>query len=457
METKMNVHPGDPLQAVRWDLTGARLIAIDPVCSQFRDDAIACIPDGDGWEVIVAVSDVAARIPQGSIVDEEARERGCATFSGDGTCANEMIPQALASEVCSLEPGQRRLALAVNARVARDGRIIGKPVIRPATVRVEQGLSYEKADDAIAKAGADRSGCRDMVRCASALRTARSGQALLVTDEPMDTYRAVEEMMVLAGTASAAELSSDAMPGTVFRHQGEPEEEMWQWFCSVVGAGATADREQRRAIVRNTIGRRQSEDWRQRREAVLAMRIAGAAGYTVNPDRAAHWTMGLDRYVTVTSPIRRYVDVLNQRALHARWGATVPNGVNEDDCRRFEERTREAKRRERAAMRVRIGGQIATRYGTEHEGMIVWAETYGIFVELPGIESMHVMVHASSLKAGRSYLSDGPARTLSDEWGLEQWHVGEKVRVRIGEPEPGSDRIPAQVTWHECEPERHEE
>src|SRR5690606_18531145 len=69
----------------RTDLRALPIVTIDPVDARDRDDAVWAAPDDDpanegGWQIIVAIADVAHYVTHGSPLDQAARTRGNSVY-----------------------------------------------------------------------------------------------------------------------------------------------------------------------------------------------------------------------------------------------------------------------------------------------------------------------------------------------------------------------------------------
>lgn len=133
--------------ATRRDFRDEKTFTIDPNGANDLDDAIHVKNTGDGKiEIGIHIADVAHFIKANSLVDREAKKRGTAVYLMNRSC--NMLPPKIATDVCSLTPGQERLTVSVvfqvNAAtgvVVEDATWIGKSVIRSVGK-----LSYKQVD-----------------------------------------------------------------------------------------------------------------------------------------------------------------------------------------------------------------------------------------------------------------------------------------------------------------------
>lgn len=122
--------------SARRDFRNEKTFTIDPNGANELDDAIHVKTDVDGKiEIGIHIADFAHFIKANSLVDREAKKRGTAVYLMNRSCA--MLPPKIASEICSLTPGEERLTVSVVFKVdSRTGIVaeehtwIGKSIIK---------------------------------------------------------------------------------------------------------------------------------------------------------------------------------------------------------------------------------------------------------------------------------------------------------------------------------------
>ena len=122
VEEELAALPADPLPAdpARVDLRDRLTFTIDPPDARDFDDAIGVEREQGGLRVFVHIADVSAFVvAAGSAIDDEAAWRGCSVYLPGRV--EPMLPHALSSDVCSLQPGVDRYAVTIE--VAPDGRL----------------------------------------------------------------------------------------------------------------------------------------------------------------------------------------------------------------------------------------------------------------------------------------------------------------------------------------------
>ena len=213
-----------------------------------------------------------------------------------------MLPPRLAEDLCSLRASNIKPAISVMAKLSPTGDIQDFEVV-PSIIRVESQLTYY---DVNLVADEDRNilMLRDIARHLRENRLARGAIQISLPDinvalgpdnnvivnainRDSPARVIVEELMILANGLMARFLSENGMPA-VFRAQPDPRERLYR------GNNATL-----------------YQNYAQRK--MLSRLVLGTA-----PER--HAGLGVDAYVTATSPIRKYFDLVTQRQIRAVFG-----------------------------------------------------------------------------------------------------------------------------------------
>jgi len=133
--------------ASRRDFRTETTFTLDPNGTQELDDAIHVKELGDGAvELGIHVADAAYFIKHNSLVDREAKKRGTAVYLMNREV--NMLPPRLASDICSLGPGQDRFTVSVVFKVdIETGRVYDDDVwIGKAMIKSAGKLTYDEVD-----------------------------------------------------------------------------------------------------------------------------------------------------------------------------------------------------------------------------------------------------------------------------------------------------------------------
>jgi exoribonuclease-2 len=297
------IRPEAPPPEDRRDLTGLVSYAIDSPWSEDPDDAVSLEgPDAQGGMVLwVHVADPAASIPPGSPCDTEARGRGATLYLPEGS-SRMIAPEALELFALGLQAGGVSPALSFRISLNADLSIAETSPV-PSLVKVTR-LSYEEADQLAASGGAgDLAGLFALAE-RNTERRLNSGAVLIdlpevhltvrrgegegggrISIEPVQSFKSAEmvrECMVLAGEGAARWAIRNQAPFPFAAQEAGdlPSERL----PGLAGA------------------------WQMRR----CMRPR-----TISVKPAVHWGLGLDQYTQVTSPLRRYTDLLCHQQIRA--------------------------------------------------------------------------------------------------------------------------------------------
>jgi exoribonuclease-2 len=295
----------------RRDLTHLDLFTIDGQSTLDFDDALSLEAIPEGICLGIHIVDVAHFVQKGGPVDQEAQRRGSSIYMADRKIP--MLPPCLAEGLCSLKAGETRPAISTLIDLTPELDILRYRIF-PSLVQVKDQRTYfdvNLAADQEPKVMQLRSIARKFRE--SRLSTGAvhisvpeiniwigdSGEVNLNRVNRESPGRMlVAEIMILANWLMARFLAEHRMPA-VFRSQPDPRERLYR------GEEGTL-----------------FQHWMQRR--LLNRFVLGHA-----PDK--HSGLGLNAYVTATSPIRKYFDLATQRQVRAALGLEEPYSAEEID------------------------------------------------------------------------------------------------------------------------------
>jgi exoribonuclease II len=272
-------------------------ITIDGTTTLDFDDALTIEEQGDNFLVGIHISDVAHYVRPGDPLFLEAMERGTSLYFPEGQIP--MLPRHLSQGICSLIQGELRAAFSFMILLSKEAEVL-RVRITPSIIRVARRLTYEKADELMESDPELK--ILNMLRKKLRKRRIEAGALLLpfpdvnifidtngkvhVSLNPSDTpaRNLISEMMILANCEAARYVSDKLAPG-LFRTQGPPKQRL-----------INSDDDN---LFQNT---------RQRRQLSRGELITYAK---------EHSGLGVNQYTTVTSPIRRLLDLVMQHQLHS--------------------------------------------------------------------------------------------------------------------------------------------
>jgi exoribonuclease-2 len=301
-------HSGDE---VRKDLTALPLMTIDGQSTQDFDDALSIEKVGDQFRLGIHIVDVGHFVHKGDIIDQEALARGSSIYMPDQKIS--MLPASLAEGLCSLKAGEIRPAISTMVNLNPSLDIIDYEIL-PSLINVKHQLTYydvnQTADQnqevLILREIAEKFH-QQRLDAGAVQITVPEINVWLAADRSITVNRInrespgrmlVAELMIMANWLMAKYLAENKTPA-VFRSQPAPRERLYK------GDGGTL-----------------YQNWMQRR--FLSRFVLGS-----NPEK--HSGLGLEAYVTATSPIRRYFDLVAQRQIRAVLGLEQPYTSGEID------------------------------------------------------------------------------------------------------------------------------
>ncbi len=288
----------------RHDLTHLKLITIDGQSTLDFDDALSIERAGSNYRLGVHIADVGCHVEKDSPIDREALNRGSSIYMPDMKIP--MIPAPLAEDLCSLREGELRPAISLLVMLTPNANILGFEVL-PSIIRVKRQLSYfetnmiSEADEEIhtlyklannfQQFRLDRGAVQITLPEVNVWLSEEGEPSVSRTNRESPGRMLVSELMIMANWLKAKFLEKRGIPA-IFRSQPRPKERLY--------------RRNEGSLYQN---------WMQRK---LLSR------FVLSPAPEFHSGLGLDAYVTATSPIRKYFDLATQRQLRAAVGLEEP-------------------------------------------------------------------------------------------------------------------------------------
>jgi len=284
-------------------------ITIDGATSRDLDDAISVCAQEDGILCQVHITDVDAAVPKDSQVDRQAAQRLETIYRSQYNLP--MLPRSLSEQQCSLLPGGQRKTISVSWTLARDGSLAVSPHLFLSRFASQQRWTYPQFDQALAEGNAH---CKLLQLVAEHLYRLRGGgQALFgrswdgmgyLDEDGALLHKPFKSQMVVAEFAIAAnrfvaDYAHRQQIGLLFRNQSASAQQL------------------RSPLVQQLLAIDEPQALRRCLSQSLEV-----ASYGVACD--GHFALALDAYCHFTSPIRRYVDLVNHRQLKASLLGTAP-------------------------------------------------------------------------------------------------------------------------------------
>lgn len=398
--------------ARRVDLRELPLVTIDGPDAKDFDDAVFAEETSAGYRLIVAIADVSHYVRPGTALDTEAAQRGTSVYFPGRVLP--MLPNALSDKLCSLQPNVDRLCFAADMTISGSGQLRAAKFY-PAVMRSHARLTYGQAHEvlferktaAIAALGPLAARLEPLLGVYHALAKSRrrrgaldfdSTEAIFEFNEAQgvraiksyprnDAHRLIEECMIMANVAVAAELREQRVP-TLFRVHGQPEARKIDLLTTVLATlGISADLPEEpkprdlRAITEK-LGKRAERGFVES----LVVRAMPQALY--QPTNIGHFGLALTEYAHFTSPIRRYPDLVVHRTLKARLSVVDSSGARYEaahlsalgqELSRLEKRSDEADRYVDNFLKC---SYLRERLGQTFDAVVTTVVEFGCFVQI---------------------------------------------------------------------------
>ncbi|QZZ20370.1 VacB/RNase II family 3'-5' exoribonuclease [Leptothermofonsia sichuanensis E412] len=298
------ISPPPDLDTNRLDLTHLKVYTIDDESTCEIDDGLSLefLPDGT-QRLWIHIADPSRWLEPGDELDLEARRRSTTLYLPTGMIP--MFPVELATGPMSLVQGKVCCALSFGV-VLDDTGAIQDYCIHTSLIKATYRLTYEDVDEMLELGVEAESELEAIAQWATRRRQWRQIQGAISINMPESSIKVsdddeiiiqvlndslarhlVAEMMILAGEVAARYGQAHSLP-LPFRYQSQPELPPEEELL-LLPPGPVRDCAIRRCMPRSEMG--------------------------ITPAR--HASLGLDTYAQVTSPIRRYTDLLAHFQLKA--------------------------------------------------------------------------------------------------------------------------------------------
>ncbi|MGI9463276.1 MAG: ribonuclease R, partial [Aestuariivirgaceae bacterium] len=451
----------------RTDLRDVPLVTIDPPDARDHDDAVWACADDDaanegGFQVIVAIADVAFYVRSGTELDQEARIRGNSVYLPDRVVP--MLPERLSTDLCSLKEARDRPVLACFLTFDAKGRK-RKHRFERAVMRSAASLSYDRAQAAIdgkpdkqaamllepvlkplwaayaavAKARAHRQPLELELPERKIILNEAGHIDQIVTPPRFDAHKLIEEFMIQANVAAAETLQSQGSPLLYRVHDAPSVEKVaaLSQFLKTLGlsapVGQTMKPKHFNQLLKKCRGRSDEHIVNE-----MILRTQAQAIYSA--ENAGHFGLNLRHYAHFTSPIRRYADLIVHRALISAF-KLGSDGLGDRDVEKLHETAELISSTERRAMSAEretvdrlIASHLAGQVRARFQGRIGGVTRAGLFVRLEetGADGF---VPASTIGT-EYYVHDETKQALVGSETGETFQLGDKIEVRLLEVTP---------------------
>jgi ribonuclease R len=446
----------------RTDFRPLVTVTIDGEHARDFDDAITLeeLPNGNYW-LGVHIADVAHYVPEGSVLDEEAYERGTSVYFPER--AVHMFPAELATGLCSLNPRVDRLVQSCLMEIDRRGQVV-RYELHDGVIHSNERMTYTDVNAILTDRDPElRSRYAPLVPLFERMqelfgilnrRRHRRGSIdfdlkepeIILDDQGMVeeivalernvAHRIIEEYMLVANETVAQHLDDQGIP-SLFRIHEDPDPlkvDEFEQFVTTLGYSLAAPKGAVKPKHFQKLVERMRGTPQEKPIAFLMLRTMQKARY--DPSNMGHFGLAADSYTHFTSPIRRYPDLIVHRTLReGRHGRMTEDRREEltdelpEVARHTSDRERRADDAERELVQWKKVRFMADKVGDEFVGYITGVTSFGLFIEL--VEHfVEGLVHVSTM-ADDYYRFVERAHILQGENTGKSYRLGDKVQVQV--------------------------
>jgi len=394
----------------RRDMRTALTMTIDPVDAKDFDDALSLttLPNGN-YEIGIHIADVSHYVTLGSLLDDEAKERGTSIYLVDRVIP--MLPEVLSNDLCSLRPHEDRLAFSAVFEMNTDAQVVnawyGQTIINS-----NRRFSYEEAQAVLDTGSGDNlAELTTMMTLGRILRKRRYAHGAIAFEQPevkfeldergapiraykkerTETMLMIEDFMLLANEQVATHINQLAEKkkqdmAFIYRIHDVPNPDKIEdlaLFLHALGYEFETNKGVVKASDLNKLLKEVVGTPEENLIKTAAIRSMAKAVYSTR--NIGHFGLAFKYYTHFTSPIRRYPDLLAHRLLRLHLDNT-PIGKNE--LAKFEaiaiqssKRELEAVSAERDSIKFKQVEYMQRNIGREFEGVITGVADWGIYVQ----------------------------------------------------------------------------
>ncbi|MXZ47943.1 MAG: RNB domain-containing ribonuclease [Candidatus Dadabacteria bacterium] len=279
------------------DRTDLEVFSVDSETTQDIDDAISFETHGDQIILGVHISNVAHVVSRGSFIDQGALDRAETVYFPEGRV--DMFPRDLVNKKLSLTAGDLRPALSLFATFKREEFTLIDYSFEATVIRISKNLTYAEATEMLR----NTQWGEFLVSLTDSLRAERINKGALIVQLP--------ELKIRIGDQDRISVSKDYMDSPAHNVVSE---------CMILMNRLSADFFDKNGIP--ALFRSQTQDIEPEareldpEDVLFPVKVAKhlkPSFVALAPE--VHKSLGVSRYVQMTSPIRRYTDLLMQRQL----------------------------------------------------------------------------------------------------------------------------------------------
>lgn len=406
--------------AKRRDMRDTLTFTIDPKDAKDFDDALSFKKLENGnFEIGIHIADVSHYLQEGTILDDEAYQRGTSVYLVDRVVP--MLPEVLSNFACSLRPNEEKYTFSAIFEIDHKATVLNQWFGRT-VINSDQRFAYEEAQviietksstipAEISLTGKEYKASDEITQAtlkldelAKILRRNRMNNGAISFDkvevkfnldsngEPEGVYfkvskdanHLIEEFMLLANR-KVAEYIGKQKKTFVYRIHDEPnEDKLFAMQALISKFGYKMNLRDKKDISKSLNQLMADVNGKKEQNLIdtLAIRTMSKAKYST--ENIGHYGLAFDYYSHFTSPIRRYPDVMVHRLLQY-----YLDGGKSANAEEFEEKCEHSSNMESLATNAERDSikYMQIKYMQDHKdqeflGVISGVTEWGIYVEI---------------------------------------------------------------------------
>lgn len=394
----------------RRDMRGVTTMTIDPHDAKDFDDALSLRTLENGnYEIGIHIADVSHYVTAGSVLDQEAKERGTSVYLVDRVIP--MLPEVLSNDLCSLRPHEDRLAFSAVFEMTPEARVVGE-WYGQTIINSDRRFAYEEAQTVLDTGNGDyHAELTVMMELGRILRKRRYQNGAIAFEQPevkfeldergkpirafkktrTETMMMIEDFMLLANERVAEHIYNLAEKrkrdhAFIYRIHDVPNPDKIDELSIFLHA-LGYEFETEKGIVKATdINKLLKEVTGTPEENLIkTATIRSMAKAVYSTKNIGHFGLAFKYYTHFTSPIRRYPDLLAHRLLRLHLDnhpiSASEQGKFESVSIQSSKREMEAVSAERDSIKFKQVEYMMNNVGKEFDAIITGTADWGIYVQ----------------------------------------------------------------------------
>ena len=460
------------------DLRNKSFVTIDGKNAKDFDDAVFGENDKDGNYILyVAIADVARFVKQGSVIDQEAAERGTSVYFTQKVIP--MLPEVISNDLCSLRPNEDKFCLVCKTIVDKNGNLINSTFFE-AKINSKARLTYEKLSKDIEQNKLNETyakSIKNLLEIYKRLKSNKDHRGALELEVPFyvpkfkenkitkffSSPRTISHMMVeefmLAANIATAEICLKLNMPSLFRVHPKPDILKIKNLTSFLRSrriNAKLDDGNSVNQLSKLVG--MVDD--RKDKTIMHMQILQSLSLaTYEAKVSEHFALGYKAYSHFTSPIRRYPDLIvhrtikkliqiNNGAISSKDRIVSKGPYTQDNLEKLaiecSKKERNAEKAERDALNHLKCEFASENIGNFYNGQITGVTNFGLFIHIQDI-NIEGLCHIKHLPKNEYYVYDESSQMLQSNSSKHSYSLGDFLKVKIEKVDVFSQRIDLRI------------